>query len=35
MILEPANTAEWPYLGAGGVPEGLGMIHLEEFTSKM
>lgn len=33
MILEPAKTAECPYLGGGGVPEILGLIHLEELTS--
>lgn len=34
MILEPASTAEWPYLAAGGVPEILGLIQRDEFTSK-
>jgi hypothetical protein len=33
IILEPASTAECPYLAEGGVPEILGLIHLEEFTS--
>jgi hypothetical protein len=33
MILDPARIAEWPYLDGGGVPDILGLIHLEEFTS--
>jgi len=33
MILDPASTEEWPYLGGGGVPDTLGLIHLDEFTS--
>jgi hypothetical protein len=34
MILDPAKTDVCPYLGGGGVPEILGLIHLEEFTSR-
>ena len=26
IILEPAKTAEWPYLGSGGVPDILGFL---------
>jgi len=33
MILEPARIAECPYQGAGGVPEILGLIQREAFTS--
>jgi hypothetical protein len=33
IILEPARTDEWPYLYGGGVPDILGFIHREEFTS--
>jgi len=34
IILDPARIAEWPYLAEGGVPEILGLIHLEALTSK-
>ena len=33
IILDPARTAECPYLGGGGVPDIFGVIHLDEFTS--
>jgi len=33
--LEPASTAEWAYLGAGGVPDILGFVNLFALTSKM
>ncbi len=35
IIFEPAKTAEWAYLGAGGVPEILGFVNLFAFTSKI
>lgn len=35
IILEPASTAECAYLGAGGVPEILGLVNLFAFTSRM
>lgn len=34
IILEPAKTDECPYLAGGGVPLILGLIHLDELTSK-
>ncbi len=35
IILEPANTAEWAYRGAGGVPEIFGLVNLLAFTSSI
>lgn len=35
MIFDPARTAEWAYLGAGGVPDILGFVNLLAFTSSM
>jgi len=35
MILDPARTAEWEYLGAGGVPEIFGLVNLFALTSRM
>lgn len=35
MILFPARHAVWPYLGAGGVPVVLGLVHLLLFTSNI
>ena len=35
MILEPAKTAEWAYLAAGGVPDIFGFVNLFALTSRM
>lgn len=35
IILDPASTAEWEYLGVGGVPEILGFVNLLAFTSRI
>jgi hypothetical protein len=35
IIFEPASTAEWAYLGAGGVPEIFGLVNLLALTSRI
>lgn len=35
IIFEPAKTAEWAYLGAGGVPEIFGLVNLFALTSSI
>jgi hypothetical protein len=35
IILEPANTAECAYLGAGGVPDIFGFVNLFALTSRI
>ena len=35
MIFDPAKTAEWKYLGAGGVPDIFGLVNLFAFTSRI
>ncbi len=35
IIFEPARTAEWAYLGAGGVPEIFGLVNLFALTSSI